>query len=264
MDELWVCRAGLIEYREALALQERLRAARQAGAIPDTMLLLEHPPGGVGVGPVCGTGPDSRRRPTLGSMDRSSFVRLRWRLTGAWMWPTLLVLTFVDAAVGHWLPSVGDGESLVFAWIEATVLMVLAMAVITPPVSYLLRRLRRDLPRPVARNYAGTIGVLGVSVWLAIAGVMHRQSIIDNRNAMNDATQRAEAWIGDHAPPAYMAHLRVIDIVDIQAPRLYRACVPDASFSRSYCVVVDTSKPFGSGVSFDGHESNQLLEQGAN
>ena len=44
MDELWVCQAGLIEYREALALQERLRAARQAGAIPDTMLLLEHPP----------------------------------------------------------------------------------------------------------------------------------------------------------------------------------------------------------------------------
>ncbi|HET9074352.1 MAG TPA: lipoyl(octanoyl) transferase LipB [Solirubrobacteraceae bacterium] len=44
MDELWVCQAGLIEYREALALQERLRDARQAGAIPDTMLLLEHPP----------------------------------------------------------------------------------------------------------------------------------------------------------------------------------------------------------------------------
>ena len=43
MDELWVCQLGLIEYREALALQERLRAVRQAGGIPDTMLLLEHP-----------------------------------------------------------------------------------------------------------------------------------------------------------------------------------------------------------------------------
>ena len=43
MDELWVCQLGLTEYREALALQERLRGARQAGAIPDTMLLLEHP-----------------------------------------------------------------------------------------------------------------------------------------------------------------------------------------------------------------------------
>ncbi len=42
-DELWVCRLGLVEYREALALQERTRAARQTQAIPDVLLLLEHP-----------------------------------------------------------------------------------------------------------------------------------------------------------------------------------------------------------------------------
>ncbi|MBO0768594.1 MAG: lipoyl(octanoyl) transferase LipB [Solirubrobacterales bacterium] len=43
MTELWVCHAGLLDYREALALQQRLCAARQDGLIPDTMLLLEHP-----------------------------------------------------------------------------------------------------------------------------------------------------------------------------------------------------------------------------
>jgi lipoyl(octanoyl) transferase len=43
-DELWICRLGVVEYREALELQERLRAARQAGEIPDVLLLLEHPP----------------------------------------------------------------------------------------------------------------------------------------------------------------------------------------------------------------------------
>jgi lipoyl(octanoyl) transferase len=42
--ELWTVHLGLVEYREALALQERVRAARQAGVIPDTVLLLEHPP----------------------------------------------------------------------------------------------------------------------------------------------------------------------------------------------------------------------------
>jgi lipoyl(octanoyl) transferase len=41
--ELWVCRLGTIDYLQALALQEQVRAARQAGVIPDTMLLLEHP-----------------------------------------------------------------------------------------------------------------------------------------------------------------------------------------------------------------------------
>jgi lipoyl(octanoyl) transferase len=43
MQELWVCNLGLIPYAEALALQLRLREARQADAIPDTLLLLEHP-----------------------------------------------------------------------------------------------------------------------------------------------------------------------------------------------------------------------------
>jgi len=43
-DELWVCHLPAIEYREATALQERVRAARQEERIPDTLLLLEHPP----------------------------------------------------------------------------------------------------------------------------------------------------------------------------------------------------------------------------
>ena len=42
-DDLWTVHLGTVEYREAWALQQRVRAARQAGAIPDTLLLLEHP-----------------------------------------------------------------------------------------------------------------------------------------------------------------------------------------------------------------------------
>jgi lipoyl(octanoyl) transferase len=41
--ELWVAQLGEVDYEEALALQERVRDARQAGAVPDVMLLLEHP-----------------------------------------------------------------------------------------------------------------------------------------------------------------------------------------------------------------------------
>jgi len=42
--DLWTMNLGLVEYREAHALQTRVRSARQADAIPDTLLLLEHPP----------------------------------------------------------------------------------------------------------------------------------------------------------------------------------------------------------------------------
>ncbi len=40
----WVLDLGLIGYRQAYELQTRLHAARVAGEIPDTLLLLEHPP----------------------------------------------------------------------------------------------------------------------------------------------------------------------------------------------------------------------------
>jgi lipoyl(octanoyl) transferase len=42
--ELWVCHLGTVEYREALALQERLRDARQRDLLPDVLLMLEHWP----------------------------------------------------------------------------------------------------------------------------------------------------------------------------------------------------------------------------
>jgi lipoyl(octanoyl) transferase len=43
-DELWVCHLGVVPYGDALELQHRIRARRQAGELPDTLLLLEHPP----------------------------------------------------------------------------------------------------------------------------------------------------------------------------------------------------------------------------
>jgi lipoyl(octanoyl) transferase len=44
LQELWVCHLGTVEYREALALQERVRAVRQEDQIPDVLLTLEHWP----------------------------------------------------------------------------------------------------------------------------------------------------------------------------------------------------------------------------
>ena len=43
-DELWVCHLGTVPYLDAVALQEQVRERRQAEELPDTLLLLEHPP----------------------------------------------------------------------------------------------------------------------------------------------------------------------------------------------------------------------------
>jgi lipoyl(octanoyl) transferase len=44
VPELWVVRPGTVAYGRAREAQKALEAARHAGAIPDVLLLLEHPP----------------------------------------------------------------------------------------------------------------------------------------------------------------------------------------------------------------------------
>jgi lipoyl(octanoyl) transferase len=44
MQQLWVANLGVVGYGEADRLQQRLREARKADEVPDTLLLLEHPP----------------------------------------------------------------------------------------------------------------------------------------------------------------------------------------------------------------------------
>jgi lipoate-protein ligase B len=42
--ELWVAQLGTLPYRDGVALQETLRERRQAGELPDLLLVLEHEP----------------------------------------------------------------------------------------------------------------------------------------------------------------------------------------------------------------------------
>jgi lipoyl(octanoyl) transferase len=42
--QLWLCHLGAVPYRDALAMQLRIRERRLAEELPDTLLLLEHPP----------------------------------------------------------------------------------------------------------------------------------------------------------------------------------------------------------------------------
>jgi lipoyl(octanoyl) transferase len=43
-DELWVCHLGTVPYLNAVTLQEQVREQRKTDGLPDTILLLEHPP----------------------------------------------------------------------------------------------------------------------------------------------------------------------------------------------------------------------------
>jgi lipoyl(octanoyl) transferase len=44
VKEIWIVRPGLVPYEDARRLQKEIELARQAEAVPDVLLLLEHPP----------------------------------------------------------------------------------------------------------------------------------------------------------------------------------------------------------------------------
>jgi lipoyl(octanoyl) transferase len=44
LPELWVCHIGTVDYQDGLALQQRVRSARQQDQVPDVLLTLEHWP----------------------------------------------------------------------------------------------------------------------------------------------------------------------------------------------------------------------------
>jgi hypothetical protein len=196
-------------------------------------------------------------------MDGAWLVRARWRRRGAWLWPTFATLTVVDAVIGHALPPSGESQTVLGAALAACFLNLIAIVLLSVPIGALLRRARPDLPKVVARDYGGTGAVLAVSFALLIAGLAHRPSVLAHRSAMQDAISRAQAWIGARAPSEFRRNIEYVSTVAIEPGSIYRTCVPSIKDRRRmYCVIVKTHLPFGQGVSFDGHEPNDVFSQG--
>jgi hypothetical protein len=196
-------------------------------------------------------------------MDAAWLARMRWRRRGAWLWPTFAAALVADALIGHALPPAGESQTPLAALLVGAVLSLIAMVLLRAPLGALIKRRRQDLPRIVARDYAGTAAIAIVTVALLVAGLAHRPTIVAHRNAMNDAIKRAQAYIGDRAPAEFRRNLENVSTFAIEPGRIYRTCVPSQVTPRNYCVIVKMAMPFEQSVSFDGYESNAEFAAGA-
>src|SRR4051812_11035160 len=105
--------------------------------------------------------------PTLARVD---WTRLRWRMRGAWQWPAFIALTVAEAVLLDVLPVWGDGVGgFVPGLLLAGSLNLVVVALVAPLVGMALRRRRRDLPRTIASDYAGTV-LLGLLFAGLVAG----------------------------------------------------------------------------------------------
>ena len=192
-------------------------------------------------------------------MERVWASRLRWRLRGAWLAPLVAVLVVLDALLIHYRPLAGDGRTnLLAALLLAAFLNLVAIAALAPLLGIALRRARPDLPAIVARDRAGVVLVLLVTVGLVAGGALHHGTLVRNADAMADAHARAVAWIGTYAPAPFRRHLQLADTVAVVPGSVYRTCAPDPASRRTWCVVVRADGV----VRHDGGTPNAVFQAG--
>jgi hypothetical protein len=195
-------------------------------------------------------------------MEGGWLARMRWRRRGAWLWPAFVAATLVDAIIGHELPPAGESQTVAAAAVAGLVLNLLAVILLSRPLGMVLRRRRRDMPLLIARNYAGTLVVALVTAGFVAVGLAHHADVMSNRRAARDAIVRAQAFIGDRAPPTFRRNLQWVNMFAIEPGRIYRACVPSQDGRRTYCVIVDDRAPLQRSVRFSGYEPNAVFSEG--
>jgi hypothetical protein len=166
--------------------------------------------------------------------------RLRWRLRGAWLWPTFVAATIAEMALLHWLPVQGESTRWISALLVAGCLNLIAVVVLGGPGGMLLRRRRADLPKVVASDYAGTAALAVVAVGLVVAGLVHRPVAADRRDAFDEQLLAVHRWVTQHGDAFANAHLSQADTVVVDEG-LFRTCVPGRDPKRWLCLIVDTS-----------------------
>jgi len=166
---------------------------------------------------------------------------MRWRLRGAWLWPTFLLATLAEMALLHWLPVQGDSTRWISALLVAGCLNLLAIVVLGGPGGIVLRRRRSDLPKVVADDYAGTAALGFVALAFLAAGLLHHSAIVDRREAFDAQLLAVHRWVTQHGDDYANAHVSAADTVVVDTD-LFRTCVPGRDPKRWLCLIVDTTK----------------------
>lgn len=172
---------------------------------------------------------------------REGWRRLRWRMSGAWLWPTFVVVIVLEMGLLHWLPIAGRSSGPIAALLLAGSLNLIAIVLIGGIASALLRRRRGDLPKVIADDYAGLAALALVGAAFLVAGIVHRPQLQAEQHAFAAQSLATRLWLQANGDAFSRAHADGADSVLIDTD-LYRTCVPQPDPKRWLCLVIDTSQ----------------------
>jgi hypothetical protein len=168
--------------------------------------------------------------------------RLRWRMRGAKLWPTFVVVLVVDALLLQLLPLAGDdGPGLFAAVLLAGVANLVLVAVGAPLAGAWLRRRQPQTPRVVAADRAGTALLVAGAALVAALGLVHRPVVSAAHDDLAVQAAQARRFFVSWAPREFQANVDHLSTWK-QGDGLYRTCVAGADPGRAFCVFVNTER----------------------
>ena len=162
-------------------------------------------------------------------------------MRGAWLWPTFVVLTVAGGVVLRELPFYDAAPGDLYGTLLVTGFVHLAaVALLAPLVAHGLRRRRPDLPRDIARNYAGTGLVCAIFALFVVGGVLHRPAVREDERALLASLAATREYV-EAQEPGFRAGLDSADALRIDED-LFRTCVPGDDPRKPLCLLVSTDQ----------------------
>lgn len=174
---------------------------------------------------------------------------MRWRLRGAWMWPSFIAITLLDGILLHKLPPVRTGVDLIPGILLATFGNLILIGAIGP---WLARRIwkRRPAAAPAAPPKAqlevlsdriGT-GLLVASVFgVLAAGLAARPLVVSETEATEENAQAVRDFVLHSGDAELIRNIETANTIRL-ADGYYRTCVTRDDRDRHYCLFVDTNR----------------------
>jgi hypothetical protein len=175
-------------------------------------------------------------------------ARIRWRLRGAWMWPSFIALTLLDGLILHLLPPVRTGVDPIPAILLATFGNLVLVGALGP---WLARRLwsRRPAAEPgapakaqleVLSDRIGT-GLLLASVLAVLAaGLAARPTVVLETEDREENARAVLGFAHSSGDEELVRNVEAADTIRL-SEGYFRNCIPRDDRRERVCVFVDTS-----------------------
>ncbi len=176
--------------------------------------------------------------------------RLRWRLRGAWQWPTFIALTVVDGLIISVLSPTGADVDVFLGIILASFGNLILVGAVAPWLARrLLERQRRGEragigggpPPEVVHDCTGTALLCAGAVALLASGLALQPVVVSETEETEMNAAVVSDYVETHGTEEVQRNLPAANTIRLGSG-LFRTCVPLDSRTEFYCLQVDVNQ----------------------